>query len=210
MNNAVLPRVPFYFIRHGETDWNREHKVMGHIDIPLNSTGIEQAQHACSSLENLGIERVVTSPLQRASTTAAIIGEYLHIIPEPIEGLSEICWGEWEGKTPTEGYNFEKWVEGYTPEGAESCKAFEKRVQETVCAILKTSKKTLIISHNGIYRVLLKTIGYTVCEANNCISYLFQPQNDHTYPWLIFCLRDFGDSESEHTLNGQKWFQVKP
>jgi probable phosphoglycerate mutase len=209
MNNPLLPLIPFYFIRHGQTGWNREQKVMGHIDIPLDSIGIEQAHHACSSLKNLGIERIVTSPLQRASTTAAIIGTYLRINPEPIEGLSEICWGAWQGKTVADGYNFEKWVAGYTPQGAESCEDFQKRVTDTICAILRTLKKTLVVSHNGIYRALLKTIGYTVCEARNCIPYLFQPQDDSIYPWIVLSLKDPGDSKKEHVISGQKWFQVK-
>jgi broad specificity phosphatase PhoE len=74
MSLALLP-IPFIFIRHGETDWNRTNRTMGQTDIPLNSLGIQQAREATQYLENLGVERIIHSPLSRAAQTATIINE---------------------------------------------------------------------------------------------------------------------------------------
>ncbi len=62
----------FYFIRHGETRWNKEHRAQGQRDVPLNLIGLEQAQGACKETMHLGISTICTSPLQRALDTALI------------------------------------------------------------------------------------------------------------------------------------------
>jgi probable phosphoglycerate mutase len=64
----------FYFVRHGETDWNKAKKIMGQSDIPLNENGILQAQAVAEKIQALAIDVIVSSPLKRAWTTAEIIG----------------------------------------------------------------------------------------------------------------------------------------
>lgn len=192
MNQFIIPHVPFYFIRHGETQWNNERRIMGQRDIPLNSTGIAQAHQASQRLRDLGIERLVSSPLQRAKNTADIIGSDLNLTTEINEDLSEICWGEWEGKTIDAGYDLEKWVNGWTPLGAESCTVFQQRVIKAFSIVLNTTEKTLIVAHNGVYRALMKAIGHPNCEALNCVPYLFQPLEHSTHLWSIFILSDEG------------------
>jgi broad specificity phosphatase PhoE len=56
----------FYFVRHGETDWNKEQKIMGQSDIPLNKKGILQAQTVAEKIQALPIDVIVSSPLKRA------------------------------------------------------------------------------------------------------------------------------------------------
>ena len=70
---AAVPRVrpvPFWFLRHGETDWNAQGLSQGHTDIPLNAVGLAQAERAARTLEGLGIASVVSSPLSRAVARA--------------------------------------------------------------------------------------------------------------------------------------------
>ena len=64
----------FYFLRHGETDWNKQQKIMGQSDIPLNETGVLQAKTVVEKIQVLSIDVIVTSPLKRAYKTAEIIG----------------------------------------------------------------------------------------------------------------------------------------
>ncbi|MDR0774396.1 MAG: histidine phosphatase family protein [Rickettsia sp.] len=75
----TLPLKPFYFLRHGETDWNRQHVYMGSQDIPLNQTGENQAREASHILGKKDIKHIVTSPLIRAYRTAEIVNEKLKV-----------------------------------------------------------------------------------------------------------------------------------
>src|SRR5438067_11542 len=75
--NWLVVERTFYYLRHGETDWNREHRAQGHNDIPLNETGVAQAYAAVPALARCGIATVCTSPLARARRTAEIVNETL-------------------------------------------------------------------------------------------------------------------------------------
>jgi broad specificity phosphatase PhoE len=65
----------FYFMRHGETDWNRQRIYMGQTDIPLNEFGIQQARQAAKLLEGIDFASIASSTLMRAIHTAQIITE---------------------------------------------------------------------------------------------------------------------------------------
>jgi uncharacterized phosphatase len=97
---SVVPeqRPRIFFVRHGQTDWNKAGKLQGQVDIPLNANGRDQARAAAESLEGRGITRVVTSTLGRAMETGRIIAAHL-ALPEPTqdEGLLERAYGEFEG-----------------------------------------------------------------------------------------------------------------
>jgi probable phosphoglycerate mutase len=96
MQHVVERRVLFLF-RHGETDWNREGRLQGHNDTPLNATGLAQAEALAEQLRAHRVEAVVSSDLSRALTTARIIAEAL-ALPLVIErGLREVSVGLAEG-----------------------------------------------------------------------------------------------------------------
>ena len=63
---GAIPPAPFFFLRHGETDWNRERRLQGNIDVPLNATGLAQAEAAAKRLVGAGVATIVASPLARA------------------------------------------------------------------------------------------------------------------------------------------------
>lgn len=69
----------FAFIRHGQTDWNRDDKLQGSSDIPLNDIGRQQAHEAAALLADGGWQAIVSSPLSRARETAEIIAADLGI-----------------------------------------------------------------------------------------------------------------------------------
>jgi phosphoserine phosphatase len=90
-------------VRHGETDWNRDKRFQGQIDVPLNSTGYVQAAAAADFLKEVPLTRAITSPLLRPKQTAE---EILKLHPgielECVDGLKEISHGLWEGKLESE------------------------------------------------------------------------------------------------------------
>lgn len=98
----------FYFIRHGETDWNREHRGMGQKDIPLNERGLEQAHQAATVLAKEPIQTICFSPLMRARVTAEIIGEKLNVSLIAIPNLVE-CGSRQTGSEAADGSQCNTW-----------------------------------------------------------------------------------------------------
>jgi alpha-ribazole phosphatase/probable phosphoglycerate mutase len=93
-----------FFVRHGETDWNKELRYQGVSDVPLNDEGRAQARKAGLRLSKLVPSRVFSSPLCRALETAEIIMKHNESRAkiEPREEMREISFGEWEGLTTYE------------------------------------------------------------------------------------------------------------
>jgi len=177
INNHTIPSIPFYFLRHGQTDWNREGRLMGQQDIPLNQVGIKQAQEVASYLKDsqVTIDKIISSPLMRAKQTAEIIS---NIINAPINfhaGLKEVYFGTAEGKLKAYENLHESWVGGITPEGAESWVIFKHRVISATIKSLQNDGTTLIVAHGGVYSAIMDFLGFPNQDADNCIPYLFTP-----------------------------------
>ena len=86
-------------LRHGETDWNRQSRFQGHIDVPLNATGRQQARQAAAFLRQSPIKRATSSPMARPRATAELVLEHHPGVPLVTDqGLLEIGHGLWEGK----------------------------------------------------------------------------------------------------------------
>ena len=89
-------RILFLF-RHGETDWNREGRLQGHTDTPLNATGLAQAEALADRLRAHRLDAVVSSDLTRALTTARIVADALGVPMATDLGLRETNVGAAEG-----------------------------------------------------------------------------------------------------------------
>ena len=90
-------------LRHGETDWNRQSRFQGQIDVPLNATGRQQARQAAAFLRRSPIRRAYSSPMTRPRETAELVLEHHSGAPlATCEGLLEIGHGLWEGKLEQE------------------------------------------------------------------------------------------------------------
>ena len=87
----------FYFVRHGETAWNKSRIFQGHTDIPLNETGIEQVKRSAEYLADKKIEAVYSSDLTRAVQTGDIIARLHNLQLIKDSRLREINFGKWEG-----------------------------------------------------------------------------------------------------------------
>lgn len=84
-------------IRHGETAWNAERRLQGHLDIPLNQTGLAQAQRLAAALRHQQIDAIIASDLQRALQTASAIAQWHPLKVQQYQGLRERHFGTFEG-----------------------------------------------------------------------------------------------------------------
>jgi probable phosphoglycerate mutase len=96
-----------YLVRHGQTEFNRERRIQGHVDSPLTELGVRQAQAVGALLKGLILEpagwRIVSSPLGRARSTAEIVAARLGGLPVELdERLKEMSWGENDGRLRSE------------------------------------------------------------------------------------------------------------
>lgn len=169
----------FDFIRHGETDWNKENIFQGHNDIPLNENGKKQAQLRANSFSLEHFSEIFTSPLKRAKETAEIIRNLnkpelnLIEISELMECRSEesaryILGLEEVTKLPS----FEK-----IKNERESSTEFIERIQRGLQLVFNLSKseKPLIIAHGGVCTALNLILDIEFFRASNCclIEYHF-------------------------------------
>jgi phosphoserine phosphatase len=90
-------------VRHGETDWNRQGRFQGQIDVPLNANGHQQANQAAEFLKSEPINFAVSSPMLRPKETAEAILQHHPQVTMTFEPeFCEISHGAWEGKLESE------------------------------------------------------------------------------------------------------------
>ena len=149
----MITHQQFYYVRHGQTDWNLNRRLQGNADIPLNDTGIAQAHEAKGKLAGQPIATICTSPLQRARKTADIINEVLQCPIIEFPGLKECNFGPNEGST--EYAWLKNWLNGdgsTIPPGVEPYEQFLSRATEAINrAISENPGPILIVAHGGIY-----------------------------------------------------------
>jgi broad specificity phosphatase PhoE len=170
-----------YFVRHGQTDWNFAHKIHGTVDIPLNKTGIAQAQELKKQFADITIDLCFSSPLGRAKQTAEII--YNGTIKTDCR-LKERNYGEFERKEWEkipyadlwDANNKTKW------ERAERVADIEKRVYEFWDDLKKyKNKNVLVVSHAGVAKITQGYFygkpangDYTIFKFPNCALVTFE------------------------------------
>ena len=155
---ATLRPEPFWYLRHGETDWNAQNLAQGNVEIPLNDTGLAQARVAGALLGGRGIAGVVCSPLGRARHTAAIVAAALGVSVTEQDSLREVRFGVQEGKRMAAW--FEDWVAGIaTPEGAESFAELRRRAVSALNAALGHPPRVLVVAHGALFRALRAEMG---------------------------------------------------
>lgn len=146
----MLPLISFFYLRHGETDWNRAGRMQGWTDVPLNATGLAQARAAAALVRGLGIRTICASPLARARETARIVAEAIECRIELIDDLRECGFGAREGDLM--GPWFEAWQAGRgTPEGGEPYREFLARAMRGICRALEAEGPVLIVAHGAVY-----------------------------------------------------------
>jgi probable phosphoglycerate mutase len=147
-----------YLVRHGETDWNRERRVQGATDIPLNDTGRAQAREAADLLVRRSFDAVVASPLSRAFETGSIIAERLGLdTPSTLDDLKERSYGDAEGMTNDE--IAARWPDDVVP-GRESRRALLARVTEALgeIAIRFDAGSVVVATHGAVIRCVVNAV----------------------------------------------------
>ncbi|NMB35578.1 MAG: histidine phosphatase family protein [Firmicutes bacterium] len=157
-----------FLVRHGETDWNRQMRVQGREDVPLNDRGREQARRLSRRLGRKSISAIFSSPLSRARETAEIIAANHNLIPETVSGLAEIDFGDWEGKIYGEMDERERaavtqWLSDPTLHsipGGETLQQFQKRLEDCYKKLLDNhaAGNMAIVTHAGAIKVLVAGI----------------------------------------------------
>jgi len=154
-----------YLCRHGETDYNKNKIIMGHLSIPLNKKGKEQAIILAKELEDKRISAIYSSDLLRAKETTDIINEVLNVPVSYVEGLREHSMKIYDGMRVDEflsEYNtMEKFDNLMKEVGAETTLMFVDRVWGSFQEIIKGIKNQdtiLILTHGGAIRSIISKI----------------------------------------------------
>jgi len=180
MNTRDDLETTLYVVRHGETEFNRNHMVQGRgIDAPLNEKGVSQAK-ALARFKDLVVDVAYSSTLLRAKQTARILLERKENIPLGyLRDLEEMSWGIYEGMSQSEELKSafremkNAWTQGdygFRIEQGETLLEVQKRGVNALNYIVNrhAGQKILLVSHGRFIRVLLASIleGYDLSRMN--------------------------------------------
>ena len=172
------------FIRHGETDWNRQQRFQGQIDVPLNDAGLAQAARLGQRLASDSHDLLLCSDLTRAQQTAAPLARAWGLQPLLVPGLREQFFGDWEGlDVPTikaqHGALWPQWLQHdgdfSLPGGGESLRQFHARVMAAVQQVVAqhAGRRLVIVTHGGVLDMLWRSAqglpisGLRTCDIPN-------------------------------------------
>jgi broad specificity phosphatase PhoE len=177
---SALPFAPkraqFIFVRHGETEGNRN-KIYQLPHTPLNETGEGQAARAAKALATTRIGRLVASPMARAWRTANLVAAEHGIHPEVDGALSERFYVSLWDKPIQGAFNWD-----WDPEGCEPLATFVHRAATSVMRILEDDTpdgETVIVAHGGILLVTCALTGATLAgdHRRNAVPLRFALQD---------------------------------
>lgn len=151
-----------YVVRHGQTEWNLEHRVQGVSDIPLTEIGINEAKELANLVKDLSIDVVISSPLTRARDTAKILID--NRLPINIDDrIKERDWGMNEGMNINDVDGIDCWdvILNTNVQGIERVQDFMKRVSEFIedIKVRYKDKNVLVVAHSAVLRVIHYLLG---------------------------------------------------
>jgi 2,3-bisphosphoglycerate-dependent phosphoglycerate mutase len=156
----------FYFVRHGETEFNVARRVQGHSDSPLTVLGQRQAELVGQRLAYEKCQTIVTSDLGRAISTAAAISKACNLQPVVTPAFREISFGKFECQPWDDCVQFDpalagRWrsydVDAKFPGGESRAETFE-RVQSAIMALVGKPDPIAIITHGGVIQILFRWV----------------------------------------------------
>jgi broad specificity phosphatase PhoE len=148
--------------RHGQSDWNDEHRWQGHADRPLTEKGRAQAVALAERLAHIDLAAVYSSDLRRARETAGAVAARQGLRVETTPDLREVDVGSWSGLTREEAQErfpeaYQRWLNGGTGwDDGENYAAMSRRVLAAVrrIAAAREGEQVLVVSHGGPLRAI--------------------------------------------------------
>jgi probable phosphoglycerate mutase len=153
VTNPATPASQLWLVRHGETEWSANGRHTSRTDLDLTEAGVEAARSVAEKLTGTSFDRVLTSPLRRATRTAALAG---FGSAEVVEDLHEWDYGDDEGLTTAQ---IREDRPGWTvwrdaPTGGESCADVGRRADRVIELVRGAGGPVLAFSHGHFSRVL--------------------------------------------------------
>ena len=153
-------------IRHGETAWNVDTRIQGHLDIPLNDTGLWQARQVGQALADEPVAAIYSSDLQRAYATAQAVAQATGAPLTPERGLRERGFGDFQGRTfqqieresPEQALRWRKRDPAFAPPSGESLQALQARIAHVVHALASQhmGQQIALVAHGGVLDTLYR------------------------------------------------------
>jgi probable phosphoglycerate mutase len=141
-------------VRHGQTEWSRDHRHTGRTDVPLTAEGQRQAEELGRVLAGRSFDRVLSSPLSRAAQTCRLAG--LGEVAEQRDELVEWDYGEYEGLTTRaireQRPDWSLWRDGCP--GGESAADLGSRLEPVLAELREAEGDTIVFAHGHLLRVL--------------------------------------------------------
>ena len=157
-----------YLVRHGQTAWNKEEIFRGRTDVPLDETGLEQAELAGEYFKGMEIHAIYSSPLSRVLQTAQKIAQFHHLKVQPLDGIIDMSFGNWEGHPHQEIRENDKeiyrqWVEEphlVRLPGGEGLDDVRVRSMASLEEVIRShpGKTLVLVSHRVVCKVLICAI----------------------------------------------------
>ncbi len=154
-------------IRHGETDWNRELRFQGQIDVPLNAMGFEQARRVAERLAGETVQHLVCSDLLRTRQTAEAPSRQLALAPIADPGLREQGFGIVDGlrvediqqRFPQEWTHWTAFDADYAFDGGECTRVFHARVMTALRRLARErlGQRLVVVTHGGVLDMVYRT-----------------------------------------------------
>lgn len=164
-------------IRHGQTDWNRDRRIMGRTDVPLNRTGRAEAKGLARALRDVRIDAVYTSPVLRAVQTAKLLLNGRKRRVAHAHDMAEIDYGLWIGKTfdeviPEKAFHvYHKTPHKACPPGGEPMCDVYRRAVQFIEKIRRRHKKgrIAVVSHADVIKTIL--VHYLGMDLNDLLKF---------------------------------------
>ena len=188
-------------VRHGRTEWNRVERFRGRSDLELDDVGMKQAEATAERITEWPVATIYSSPLRRALTTAKILARRFDLGVDPLSGIIDIDYGEWQGISPEEAAIkdnslYTKWLESPNMvkfPGGECLAEVRQRAASAVDALIVQypDAAIVLVTHRVVCQILILNflgldnshfwqIGQDVSAIN-----VFQIGDDSSYALLL-------------------------